>query len=524
MTLREKILKTFIVTIREINTHGGAEKFFEKYPVGGMYFGEADVLRDENGVEIGTQLDFDKLNECKKYSKNKLLVCADGCEIQGQKVHIGTQRSLGGSVNLEDAYEYGKIIGMQCNDKGVDWVLGPSIDMCFDPLMYLMAISDDPEITAKIYREVVKGIQDQGVCATVKHFPGLGTYYVNMHIGPGSNVLSMEEWMKTYGYVYKEMFNQGVQSVMTTHVTLKAYDNERHDGFYPTATFSKKLTTDLLKNELGFEGAVVTDALIMGGMATGDLVAETVQAFKAGADLLLWPPVEAAEKIEEAILSGEIPMSRLDDALARIEKMESFRNKALEEKTYDKPDAAYADAKTIEIAKHGICQLRNEIGLLPLSEEKYKKILIVDTTEKDIFGDRTSSNLLKEALEKRGIKADVRRDIYDEPSWVVWQDDVDKISAEYDLVIFNLNAQYASEWSEPHIHIWASHLFKKDKKLFINYSSPYWASEYLPEDPTIIEVNTKANEEIADYIVKGLFGEVEFTGQSLLTKVKDWEF
>ena len=320
------------------------------------------------------------------------------------------------------------------------------------------------------------------------------------------------------------MFKQGVQSVMTTHVTLKSFDNELNDGFYPTATFSKKLTTDLLKGQLGFDGAVVTDALIMGGMATGDLVAETVQAFKAGADLLLWPPVEAAEKIEEAILAGDIPMSRLDDALARIEKMEQFRNKALEEKSYDTPDAAYADAKTLEIAKRGICQLRNEIGLLPLSEEKYKKILIVDTTEKDLFGDTVSSNLLKKALEKRGIKADVRRDIYDEPSWVVWQSDVDKLSEEYDLVIFNLNAQYASEWSEPHIHIWASHLFKKEKKLFINYSSPYWASEYLPEDPTIIEVNCSSTEEIADYLVQGLFGEVEFTGKSLLTKVKDWEF
>ena len=73
MTLREKILKTFIVTIREINTHGGPEKFFEKYPVGGMYYGECDVLRDENGLEVGTQLDFDKLNECKKIQRKNCL-------------------------------------------------------------------------------------------------------------------------------------------------------------------------------------------------------------------------------------------------------------------------------------------------------------------------------------------------------------------------------------------------------------------------------------------------------------------
>ena len=129
MTLREKIFKTFSVTIREINTHGGPEKFFEKYPVGGIYYGEADVLRDENGIEIGTQFDFDKLNECKKYAKNRLWVCADFAAVRGQTVLADNQRSLGASKNLDDAYKWGKTLGMQMNDKGIDMILGPSIDM-----------------------------------------------------------------------------------------------------------------------------------------------------------------------------------------------------------------------------------------------------------------------------------------------------------------------------------------------------------------------------------------------------------
>ena len=515
MTLREKIFKTFIVTIREINLHGGPEKFFEKYPVGGMYYGEAAVLRDENGMEIGTQLDLDKLNECKKYSKNKLFVCADGVYARGQEVKGWRQKSLGGSVNLTDAYNWGKTLGMQMNDKGIDWILQPSIDMCFDPLMYLIAISDDPQIIGKVYREVIRGIQEQGVCATVKHFPGLGTYYVNMHIGPGSNVLSYEEWMETYGYTYKEMFKEDVMSVMTTHVSLKSYDNEFTDGFYPIATYSKKLTTDLLKGELGFEGAVVTDALIMGGMATGDLVKETVQAFKAGADLLLWPPVEAAEAIEKAILDGEIPMSRLDDALSRIEKMENFRNKALAEKSYDTPDPKFIDKVSLDMARNGMCLLRNDINLIPLSADKYKKVLIVDATDND----EKSSYLLKTEIEKRGIKADVKRDIYDVPSRVAWQSDVDELQNQYDLIIINLNAYFVAEWSVPHMHIWTSHLFDKAKKVIINYGSPYFASEYFPEDPTFIEANTAPSEHTVKMIVDGLFGDMEFKGKSLLTKL-----
>lgn len=513
MTLREKILKTFIVTIREINTHGGPEKFFDKYPVGGLFYGEHTPLLDENGLEMGTYYTFEKLKLCKQFSKNKLLVCADGAAVRGQKVGA-PQSALGASLNEQDAYDWGKCIGMQMNDKGIDWVFGPSIDMCFDPLMYLTAISDDPEKIVKIYSKVIKGIQDQGVCATVKHFPGLGTYFVNMHIAPGSNKLPFDEWMKTYGYTYKELFKEGVKAVMTTHTSLKSYDNEFTDGYYPIATYSKKLTTDLLKTELGFEGAVVTDALIMGGMATGDLIAETVQAFKAGADLLLWPPVEAAEKIEEAILNGEIPYSRLEDALARIEKLESFRNDALKNKTYDEPSAEFVDKTSLRIIKNGICQLRNDIGLLPLDINKHKKVLIVDGGEDSPEG----SNILCEELKSRGFEAEVKRDIYDVPSRVCWQADIDKLQAQYDLVIFNMDACFVAEWSVPHMLIWASHLFDKSKKLIINSRSPYFAPEYFPEDPTFIEMNGGINKYSAKILVDGLLGEIEFTGKSLLSK------
>lgn len=515
MTLREKILKTFIVTIREVNTHGGPEEFFKKYPVGGMYYSESTPNLSEEGKEIGISTTFEGLNECKKHSPNKLLVCADGAHVRGQTVRFWPQMSLGSSVNLEDAYNLGRVTGMQMNDKGIDWVLQPSIDMCFDKMMYLMAISDDPQIIAQIYRQVVRGIQDQGVCATVKHFPGLGTNFVNMHIGAGANTLPFDEWMDTYGYTYKEMFKEDVMCVMTTHATLKSYDDEYTDGYCPIATYSKKLTMDLLKGELGFQGAVVTDALVMGGMATGDLIAETVQAFKSGADLLLWPPVEAAERIEELILSGEIPMSRLEDALARIERMENFRNQALENKTLDKPDCQFADEKLLQIAEHGICQLRNKIGLLPLDREKYRKILIIDATQNN----SRSSEMLKQELIDRGIDAEVKRDIYDPYSWVSWQSDIDQLQEEFDLMIFNLNAHFVSHWGVPHMLIGASHLFDKRKKIIVNYGSPYFAVDYMPDDPTFIEMNCAATKETVKMLVDRLLGEAEFTGRSVLTRL-----
>ncbi len=513
MTLKEKVLQTFVVSIREINKHGGPQEFFKKYKVGGMYYSKSQDPNIENRTETSLPTHPKRLAECKSCSTIPLLVCADGVWLNGQT--IGAEaRSLGGTQSEDDAYNYGKIIGMQMNENGIDWVLAPAIDMYYSRLMIMAATSDDPEITAKLYRNVIRGIQDQGICATAKHFPGIGTATnVNMHLAPSENTLEFDEWMKSYGYTYKEMFKENVCSVMTTHMTLASYDNEKHGGFYPIATYSEKLTKGLLKGEMGFNGAVVTDALIMGGMATGDLVAETVQAFKAGADLLLWPPIEAADAIVQAIENGQIPMSRLEDALERINKLRVFRDDALAKKTAQKPDAEFVNTTAENIIRRGVCLRRNDIGLIPINE-KCKKFLILDATD-----DRTSAeNLCKEFI-NRGYEADIDRVIYDTEFRVCWQDDFDKLQEKYDIVIFAINAEIR-KWGEPMMLIWASHMFDKNKKIIVNFSSPFYADIIFPEDPTIIDANSSANKAAIEMIADGITGKANFEGKPAVKDIR----
>ena len=394
--------------------------------------------------------------------------------------------------------------------------LGPIVDFLYDKSMPLFAFSDDADFTAKVSREIIRGIQDQGVCATAKHFPGLGSNNISMHFGHGRNVLPFDEWMQTYGHIYKETIDEGVLCIMNTHTMLESYAKEYENGYAPIATYSSKLTTELLKEKLGFEGAVVTDALIMGGMSTGDIVAETVQAFKAGADLLLWPPMEAADKIEELILSGEIPMSRLDDALARIEKMREFRNKALKEKSFDTPDKDWADKKSTEITKNGLCLYKNELGLIPLDKNKINKILLIDATEYEAVA---SAPLIKKALENEGFTVDLKRDgLYDEPSLVAWPEETEKLQKDYDLVIFNMNMTYETSWRTNFMLIWLSQQLDKNKKVIINYGSPFFAEAYFGEDKTIIEVNNSHTfEPIIKLVSDALLGKIEMNGQKVLT-------
>lgn len=519
MTLKEKVLQTFIVTIREINKHGGPEVFFQKYPVGGMYYANGDILLDsvdmkqrakEEEIETGLHLSREKLLKCRECSKLPLLICSDNLQLENQVESTMGSGSILASQKDEDSYDYGKIWGMQMNEHEVDWLLGPCVDMTTVRPKPLGTNAENKEVLVQAFGKMVDGIHDQGVIATLKHFPGAGAGYVNAHYAPTENILSYEDWMNSYGYVYKELFKKGAMCVMTTHMTLRSYDDENHDGFLPIATYSEKITTDLLKKELGFQGAVVTDALVMAGMATGDLIKETAQAFKAGADLLLWTPVEAADEIVRQLESGEIPMERLDDALTRIEKLRKFREKALADKSFDKPDADFADTTLRRIKKNGIQLLRNDMDLLPI-KENVEKILIVDVSNGD-----DSAELLKEELIRRGKKAEIRTDVYDVEANVTWQDDVDEIQAQYDMIIFNVTAPYEASYLHcaPFMRIWASHLFSKEKKVIINYGSKFMASDFFPEDPTFIQVNTTPNKSTIKSIVEGLLGDFEFTGKT----------
>ena len=120
--------------------------------------------------------------------------------------------------------------------------------------------------------------------------------------------------------MFQELINQGAASVMIGHITLPAYQKERPNGRPLPATLSREIITGLLKQEMGFKGVVISDALNMGGLLSyyPTQVETEIQAFKAGTDVLLWPSLEYMDELEKRIQSGDIPMARLEDAVSRV--------------------------------------------------------------------------------------------------------------------------------------------------------------------------------------------------------------
>ena len=227
----------------------------------------------------------------------------------------------------------------------------------------------------------------------------------------------------------------------------------------------------------------------------------------------MWPPIEAADAIAEAIESGEIPMSRLDDALSRIDKMRKLRENALNNKSFDEPNADFANEIAKDITRRGICLRRNEAGLIPISKEM-KKILILSVTEKE-----DTPRLISDAFEKKGFTCDILTKIYDEEFNVCWQDDIDELQNKYNIVIFAVDTEQKT-WGDEMMMIWASHLFDKKKKIIVNFSSPFYADILFPEDPTIIDVNTDAFETSINAVVDGIIGDMSFCGYPAVKDIK----
>ena len=146
--------------------------------------------------------------------------------------------AIAATRNMQFAYDTGKVVGMQMNYNHVDWVLGPCIDMSLSRTNSSISTTatDDAELNSEMYSAFVRGIQDQGVAATTKHFPGIGLFHVNFHHAPSKNTQTVEEWEATYGKSYRACFESGCMCVMTSHLTLEAWSNKGDDGRWPIAT------------------------------------------------------------------------------------------------------------------------------------------------------------------------------------------------------------------------------------------------------------------------------------------------
>ena len=276
-------------------------------------------------VSVGSPLDIAAtLNFFQRRSRLPLLIASDlegGTSIRFQGgTPFPTNMGVGAGGRVQDAYAMGRVTALEGRAAGIHLTFSPVADVnnnAANPIINTRAFGGNAEAVGRMVAAAVRGIQDAGMLATAKHFPGHGDTDTDSHI---ALPVIRADWRRLDSLElipFRDAIAAGVRVVMTAHVAMPGVVG---DGAVP-ATLSPEILTGILRDSLGFKGLVVTDALNMGALVNSYGAGESaVRAFLAGSDLLLMPtdPRAAIDAMVEAVESGRVSRARLDASLRRM--------------------------------------------------------------------------------------------------------------------------------------------------------------------------------------------------------------
>jgi beta-N-acetylhexosaminidase len=315
--------------------------------------------------------------------------------------------ALGAARSEKYAYQTGEIIGKELSSLGVSVNFGPALDVNNNPgnpVIGVRSFSSNPELVSKLGIQTIKGLQSQNIAATTKHFPGHGDTAVDSHYGLPLVSHDKERLRSIELVPFQKAIDEGVDMVMTAHVQFPAFDDttyiSKKDGqdIMVPATLSKKVLTGLLREEMGFEGVIVTDALNMKAIADNFGQEEAVVlALKSGVDIALMPAQVNSLQMEgnlssvfhavkEAIETGELPIEQVNKSVKRILELKEKRgiltpdNTTIDEKVGNALNVVGNQdhlKKEKKMAEDAVTLLKNEDKTLPFKPKKNDKVLVL---------------------------------------------------------------------------------------------------------------------------------------------------
>lgn len=320
MTLEEKIGQLFIMLDRKKDWEE-TKKILEKYHIGGCRY------QSEDAEKIYEQNKF-----YQEHSKIPVLIACN-CDSGGNGActdgtYVATAAACGACDNPEVSYQVGYVSGKEATAVGCNWDFGPICDLLFNwrnTIINTRAYGKDVDNVIAHCREYIRGVRESEMAVCCKHFPGDGTEELDQHLVMGINDFSCEEWDNTYGKVYKTLIEEGIDSIMVGHIALPSYMKkfcpEIKDEDILPATLSKELLQNLLREQLGFNGLLLTDASHMAGLTCAMPRKEQVpRAIAAGCDMFLFfnDIEEDFHYMQQGYYDGIITDERLEEALMRI--------------------------------------------------------------------------------------------------------------------------------------------------------------------------------------------------------------
>lgn len=527
MTTEEKVGQLFC-TIFKYATQEEFEDMYKLTQPGGCMYRQ---LSYERAIEFTNQL--------QSATKIPLLVAANlekgGNNVVEEGTLMGSQMEIAATDDVEMARKLGTLCGREGSAVGVNWSFAPVVDIDFNfrnPITNTRTLGSDPERVRKMGTAYIKALQEHGIAACFKHFPGDGHDERDQHLVTSVNGLSCAEWDQTYGMVYQAMIEAGALTCMIGHIMQPAYSRHFNPGLRDEdilpATLSPEILNDLLRGKLGFNGMIVSDATTMAGLTTAMSRKKAVpRMIASGVDMFLFARnfEEDYQFMMDGVENGVITPERLDEAVTRILATKAALGLHQPRKPLDAEEAknivgcAEHQAWAKECADKSVTIVKEEAGVLPLSPEKYKKILFYPIEADEGISIYAVRQGVCETVIERLVAEGFAVDTFTPSSGYEGKvPPTTSVTEEYDLIIYLANLSTKSnqtvvriEWAQP-FGANCPHYLNDVPTIFISVENPYHLLD-VPRIKTFINTYN-SNDSVLEALIEKLMGRSEFKGVS----------
>jgi beta-N-acetylhexosaminidase len=329
-----------------------------------------------------------------------LLIAAD--QEGGQLLGLGHQTTpfpgnmaLGAARSAELARRVGWAIGRELAALGVNLNYAPVCDVNVNPqnpVVGIRSFGESPELVARLAAAMIAGLQSAGVAATAKHFPGHGDVSSDSHYGLPSVPHSRERLQQIEWVPFAAAIRSGVQAIMTAHLAVPGLDDQPDRP----ATLSPVVLRDLLRDELHFDGVIITDAMDMQAIQQGAGLGEAaIKSIEAGADLLLLTnfidQANVYDQVLQAAQRGRLSSSEVLASAERVLRLKAWIAAQPPQPSLEVVGCTEHQALADEVANQSITLVRDEAHLLPLQLSPDARVLVIVPQPRDLTPADTSS-------------------------------------------------------------------------------------------------------------------------------------
>jgi beta-N-acetylhexosaminidase len=459
------------------------------------------------------------LNQMQKQAKTPLIVGADFERGASMRVSDGPKfpynMAIGASGDVEAARWEGLETAREARALGVHWIFAPVADVNnnpANPVINIRSFGENPDEVARMVAAYIEGAHSDPknrVLVTAKHFPGHGDTDIDSHLALARLGATRERMNQVELKPFATAIAQGVDAIMTAHMTVPAIEP---DDIPSTA--SPKVLTGLLREEMGFQGLVVTDALDMLGFANQFKSAEgSVRAIEAGADVLLMPPnpEQAIHGVMEAVERGRIKRARIDESATRVIaakiRVGLMRAKLVDlDQVSDVLESPEADERVQQMSDRAVTLVRNEHATVPIAAQN-ACLVVVTGARLSQYGQTLANEFRARARGSRVIFVDPSM-----PIAALAGEMGDGVScSSISVAVYLTGGMLGGD-----LPAFLEKLTEGPTPVvMIGMGSPYFFANFPKAPAFLTTLSPTPPSEIA--AVKGLFGEIAITGRLPVT-------